>query len=114
MKIEAKGKQVKNTARVEVPRLGRDARKLAQANLEAELAEMLPREVTGHGKARAFREMARRLRMEALLLEVAAAAEENRKSMLSAWARVLRKWRQEAELKKAAAKQEGAGSDTLH
>ena len=59
----------------------------------------MPGKVRGRGRARAFRQMARRLRMEALLLDIAAVEDEDRKGLLSMWAKVQRKWRQRAELK---------------
>ena len=103
-KIRVKGKQVKKTAGVEVRQENREASKLVEALLAA---EKVPGEVSGRGRARAFREMARRLRIEALMLDIAAAEDEDREGLLSMWARVQRKWRQEAELKKS------SGSATL-
>ena len=84
-KIEAKGKQVKAAAAVvEGRRRGRGA---------GEAPVALPRELLRRSRAAAFREMARRLRFEAILLDIAAAAEADRASELAAWAKALKKHR---------------------
>ena len=83
-KIEAKGKQVKAAAGVK-GQGGREAR--------GKEPVPLPGELFRHSREAAYREMARRLRFEAILLDIAAAAEADRASELAAWGRAVKKYR---------------------
>ena len=104
-KIKGSGQQVKAEAGLEWRRL--------HLGVGAAPVKWVPLKVKGRGRAKAFREMALRLKTEAMLLEAAAAGEEDRERKLAALMKEQRMWRRAAKQARSSAAPELAGSSTL-